>query len=68
MRTRGSWQFNVKSAERGYDEYLKEDQVKAWCSFSEIHADFEDKDKLRDLFSASQKEVYHPVCGVDHGR
>ena len=55
--------FIVKSAERGYDEYLKEDQVKAWCSFSEIHADFEDKDRLRNLLSSSQKEVYHPVYG-----
>lgn len=55
--------FIVKSAERGYDEYLKEDQVKAWCSFSEIYSDFEDRDRLRNLLSASQKEVYHPVYG-----
>ncbi len=34
--------FIVQSAERGYDEYLKEDQVKAWCPFSEILADFKD--------------------------
>lgn len=32
--------FIVKSTERDFKEYLKEDHVKAWCSFSEIYADF----------------------------
>lgn len=32
--------FIVKSTERDCKEYLKEDQVKAWCSFSEIYADY----------------------------
>lgn len=42
--------FIVKSTKRDCNEYLREDQVKAWCSFSEIYADyanFEDKDKLK---------------------
>lgn len=32
--------FIVKSTERYCKEYLKEDQIKAWCSFSEIYADY----------------------------
>ena len=55
--------FLVKSTERDCKEYLREDQVKAWCSFSEIYSDFEDKDRLRNLLEVSQKEVYHPVYG-----
>lgn len=55
--------FIVKSTERDCKEFLREDQVKAWCSFSEIYSDFEDRDRLRNSLSASQKEVYHPVYG-----
>ena len=43
--------FIVKSTEIDCKEFLREDQVKAWCSFSEIYADFEDKDKIRNLSS-----------------
>lgn len=32
--------FLVKSTERDCKEFLREDQVKAWCSFQEIHGDF----------------------------
>ena len=53
--------FIVKSTEIDCKEYLREDQVKAWCSFSEIYTDFEDKDRLRNLLEASQKEVYHQI-------
>lgn len=46
--------FIIKSTERYCKEYLREDQVKAWCHFSEIEADFEDQDIVRNKNNGNQ--------------